>query len=55
MAIWGREFFHKFTEKLKACKEKLGLLVDKTDDVSVKEYLVEKEKLNLLMFQEETH
>lgn len=55
MASWGRTFFHKFREKLKACIRNLALLVDMTDDDSVKEYLSKKDKLNLLLLQEEAH
>lgn len=55
MAHWDRLFFHKFREKVKEHKARIGKLVDCNDDSSVKEYLDEKEKLNTLLLQEEVY
>lgn len=55
IARWGRSFFHKFIEKIKAHKLRLELLVDCTDEPSVQEYISEREKLNSLLLQEETY
>lgn len=55
MAWWGRSFFHKFKDKVQKQKLKLDKLVDCNDDQSVREYLEEKDKLNLLLLQEETY
>lgn len=55
MARWGRTFFHKFREKIKSHKANLDRLVDCTDESSVKEYMLERDKLNNLLFQEEIY
>lgn len=47
--------FHKFREKIKKHNEVLDCLVDCTDDRSVQEYLIEREKLNTLLVQEESY
>lgn len=55
MAKWGRQFFHKFREKVKAQKEVVNRLVDCVDDASVKCYFEEKEKLHQLLLHEEAY
>lgn len=55
MACWGRTFFHKFREKIKYHKANLDRLVDCTDQVSMQEYIAEKERLNTLLLNEETN
>lgn len=49
MARWGRTFFHKFREKIKSHKANLDRLVDCTDASSIKEYMIERDKLNNLL------
>lgn len=39
MARWGRNFFHKFREKVKKQKDIIANLVDCTNDLIVKMYL----------------
>lgn len=46
MAHWGRNFFHKFRDKVKKQKELLSNLVNRIDSEGVKMYFEEKEKLN---------
>lgn len=55
MARWGRNFFHKFRDKIKIQKEVLTRLVDRTDEAGVKLYFEEKNKLNDLLFHEEIY
>lgn len=55
MAKWGRQFFHKFREKVKHQKEVINNLVNKEDDESVKHYFEEKEKLRQLLLHEGTY
>lgn len=55
MAKWGRTFFHKFRDKVKRQKEIINSLVDCVDDVSVKCYFEEKDKLHSLLLHEETY
>lgn len=55
MAKWGRNFFHKFMDKIKKRKEILSKLVDCTDEISVKEYLMEKLNLDKLLEHEEAY
>ncbi|KAL8126745.1 hypothetical protein AgCh_013868 [Apium graveolens] len=55
MARWRRSFFHKFREKVKKHKMNLDRLADCNDTQSVQEYIDEKEKLNILLQQEETY
>lgn len=55
MAKWGLVFFNKFREKVKRQKEVIGSLVDRTDAVGVEMYMSEVEKLNDLLFQEESY
>lgn len=47
--VGKRNFFHQFREKIKKQKEIITKLVDYTDDLSVKLYLEEKEKLNEIL------
>ncbi|KAL8145567.1 hypothetical protein AgCh_003647 [Apium graveolens] len=55
MARWGKSFFHKFREKVKHQKAIIAQLIDCTDDVSVHNYLVERDKLNELLLHEELY
>ncbi|XP_074374101.1 uncharacterized protein LOC141714482 [Apium graveolens] len=55
MARWGKSFFHKFREKLKLHKSYLSKFVDCIHEVSIQEYLRERDKLNELLFQEEIY
>ena len=55
MARGVRKFFHKFRDKIKKMKEVLQSLVNCEDDLSVKEYFVEKNKLDRLLEQEEVY
>lgn len=42
MSKWGRNFFHKFRDKVKASKETLNALVDRSDETEIKQYFEEK-------------
>lgn len=55
MGKWGRTFFNKFKEKLRVQKETLDKLKGRVDEAGVKEYMVEREKLNDILLQEETY
>lgn len=55
MARWGRNFFHKFRDKVKKKKELLSILVNRVDSEGVKLYFEEKERLNELLFHEEIY
>ncbi|XP_074366501.1 uncharacterized protein LOC141707310 [Apium graveolens] len=55
MARWGRNFFHKFRDKIKKQKATISNLVDRTDDVGIAKYFEEKNKLDDLLFQEEVY
>lgn len=55
MARWGRSFFHKFREKIRNHKRRLEELVDCENEDRVKEYLSEKEQLNVLLMQKESY
>lgn len=49
MAKWGRDFFHKFREKVKKQKELLNALVNRTDEDGINKYFIEKDRLDELM------
>lgn len=55
MAKWGRNFFHKFRDKVKLLKENIALLVNRTDDIGIKQYFEEKNKLDELLYHEELY
>lgn len=55
MARWGRNFFHKFKEKIKVQKQIMEDLVNLKDDESVQAYLAAKEELNSLFYHEEAY
>lgn len=55
MARWGRNFFHKFRDKVKKQKEIVASFSDRTDMPGVEQYFIEKEKLNVLLLHEETY
>lgn len=55
MAKWGRKFFNKFREKVRRQKEVIAELRECTDSEGVNKYIEEVEKLNELLFQEETY
>lgn len=55
MAKWGRNFFHKFREKVKQHKVMLDELVNREDDDGVQLYIDEKEKLHDLLIHEEIY
>lgn len=55
MGKWGRTYFNKFKEKLRAQKKLLDKLKDRTDEAGVKEYLDKREKSNNILLQEETY
>lgn len=52
MTKLGRTFFHKFREKVKFQNAIVARLVDCTDDDSVRNYLIERNKLNELLHEE---
>ncbi|XP_074356116.1 uncharacterized protein LOC141695803 [Apium graveolens] len=55
MARWGRNFFHKFREKIKKLKDSLSKLVDRTDTTGLSLYFAEREKLDELLRLEEVY
>lgn len=55
MAHWGRNFFHKFQDKVKKQNEVVALLADRTDLVGVEQYFIEKGKLHEILLDEETY
>lgn len=55
IARWGRNFFHKFRDKIKKYQEVIGSLVNRTDDVALKLYFDERNKINELLFHEEVY
>ncbi|XP_074352652.1 uncharacterized protein LOC141691795 [Apium graveolens] len=55
MSKWGRNFFHKFKDKVKCQKEVLNVLKDHEDEEGIKTYFEEKEKLNELLEHEESY
>lgn len=55
MEQWGREFFNKFKEKVRAKKIVINDLKDGTDDKVVQQYITERDKLNDLLLHEEIY
>lgn len=55
MSKWGRNFFHKFREKIKKQKSIVDELVNCEDDVSVRRYSEERRKPDKLMVHEEEY
>ncbi|KAL8155328.1 hypothetical protein AgCh_000637 [Apium graveolens] len=52
-ARWGRNFFHKFRDKVKKQKELLSSLVNRVDSDRVKLYFEDKDRVNELLLHEE--
>lgn len=55
MAKWGRNFFHKFRDKVKKKKELLNILVDRTDEKGIRSYFNVQNQLDELLKQEEVY
>lgn len=55
MAKWGKNFSHKFRDKVKRQKAVLNSLVNCVDEGSVRKYWEERKKLNDLMLHEEIY
>lgn len=55
MVKWGRNFFHKFRDKVKKLKEAINSLKDRSDEQGVKQYFEEKNKLDDLLYHEELY
>ncbi|XP_074374972.1 uncharacterized protein LOC141716673 [Apium graveolens] len=55
MAHWGRNFFHKFRDKIKKQKEVVAKLVDHVDAIGVELYFSEKDILQELLLHEESY
>lgn len=55
MARWGRNFFHKFRDKVKCQKDIVNSLVERTDEEGIREYFVERDKLNDILLHEEIY
>lgn len=55
MARRGRNFFHKFRDKVKKQKDVISKLVNRIDIAGVKLYFEEKEKLHELLIHEEIY
>ncbi|XP_074326770.1 uncharacterized protein LOC141664715 [Apium graveolens] len=55
MEKWGRNFFNKFKEKVKHHKALMDSLKDNTDDYGVRQFLMERDKLNEILLHEEIY
>ncbi|XP_074356683.1 uncharacterized protein LOC141696441 [Apium graveolens] len=55
MAKWGRNFFHKFRDKVKKQKAILNELIDRSDEEGVRCYFGERRKLEELLLHEEQY
>lgn len=55
LAKWGRNFFHKFRDKLQKQKVIVNALAEKMDEYSIKKYFLEKDKLHELLLHEENY
>ncbi|XP_074336036.1 uncharacterized protein LOC141673201 [Apium graveolens] len=55
MAKWGKNFFHKFRDKVKKQKEIMNALECREDAEGIKSYFEEKERLNELLLNEEVY
>ncbi|XP_074352491.1 uncharacterized protein LOC141691620 [Apium graveolens] len=55
MAKWGKNFFHKFRDKVRKQKEELADLVDRTDEMGVRQYFLARDRLNELLLNEEVY
>ncbi|XP_074364595.1 uncharacterized protein LOC141705594 [Apium graveolens] len=55
MSKWGRNFYHKFRDKVKRQKEILNALKDREDEEGIKSYFEEREKLNEFLEHEESY
>lgn len=55
LAKWGRNFFHKFKDKLSKQRKVVLLLASKSDEDSIKRYFVERNKLDELLLHEESY
>ena len=55
MAKWGRNFFHKFRNKIKKKKEEFAMLVNCEDEEGVRKYFEASTQLNDLLLQEELY
>lgn len=52
---WGRNFFHKFREKVTKKKQIIDELKNREDDDGIQLYFDEKDKLNELLYHEEVY
>lgn len=55
MAKWGRNFFHKFRDKVKKQKEVLSALINRIDENGIRQYFAEKSKMDEILFHEELY
>lgn len=55
IAKWGRNFFHKFREKVIKQREIIDALKNREDDAGIQLYFVEKDKMHELLLHEETY
>lgn len=55
MAQWGRDFFHKFREKLSQQKKVVDELKNREDDYGIQMYFEEKDKLDEILKHEEVY
>lgn len=55
MSKWGRNFFHKFRDRICYQKEVLNNLVNRTDEEGIRNYFLERDRLNDLFLQEEVY
>lgn len=55
MAKWGRNFFHKFRDKLCKQREVVNNLASKTDEESIRQYFIEKDNFHELLLHVESY
>lgn len=55
MAKWGRNFFHKFRDKVSKQREVVNILCGRSDEDGIKSYFNERDKLNELLLNEEMY
>lgn len=55
MEKWGRNFFNKFKEKLRQQKAILDDLKSRSDDFSIKQYVIERDKLNEILLHQDLY
>lgn len=55
MEKWGRNFFHKFKDKIDKQRKEVAKYMDCIDDDSVRQYFIERDRMNDILLQEEIY